>query len=667
MLIVFLVILVDFKCSAKEAGALKLSRDSSSYDLQKYLQVIEIDVDSIQISELLPGRVNNWQSLGTTTPNKIYWGKVSLYSTDSSDINYVLEFGLNSYIDLYVVSKGLVISYQQSGELVPIEQKILNYDRRSCLFGLTIPAKSEVDVYFKIRSALQQLPNIDPKITLAMHWHQTASNKWSLQWMYQGFLGAFVICSLAIFFLEREKIYIYFFTYAFSLSLYLAWYSGILHVMMPFDYPLFNSYFMLIGGLIPICYMLFIESLITSSSSEVNLKRLIQIALKISMAIAILIIFIYGFTLDRKLVLLILYNVIIAQVVFGLYLLVKLYLTKQIINRLLVFGSFIFMIVVLSALIGEYYFHHPGALYYIQLGSILELIIFSVAIGYRIKIITWERKKTHALAILQYEKNEALQKELNDQLGETITRKELELEQKNIVLNNTIKELQISNKGLNDFAHVVSHDLKAPLRGIHSLTKFLTEDHGENLNKDAKNLISLITKRISKMDFLINGVLGYSRISNKKQEHSDLDTNQLVKETIELLEIPSKINIEITGVLPVIHADSVQIQQVFQNLIGNSIKFIGQNKGKVEISHKENQSQWEFTIRDNGPGIDSKHFERIFGIFQTLYPSEDELISSGVGLAIVKKIIELHGGEIKVISELGSFTEFRFIIPKTEK
>jgi len=668
MLIVLLVFTIDFKCPAYEVGPLIVSQDIISYDLQTYCKVLEIGIDSLQISQLLPGRNDNWQTLGTTMPNKIYWGKMSLHNTDSSDVNYILEFGFNSYIDLYIVNKGIVVSHQQSGELMPVKLKTLNYNRTSCLFMLTVPAKSEIDIYFKIRSSLQQPPNINPKITLAPQWYQRASNEWSLQWMYQGFLWAFIICSMAVFFIEKEKIYLYFFLYTFSLSILLAWYSGILHVLMPSDYPLLNSCFMLVGGLIPIYYLLFIKSLITSSKNESNkLEKLIEIAIIIFTVIAALIVLLYITTFDRKLTLQILYNVVIAQAIFGIYILVRLYITKKLINRLLVLGSFLFMITSISAIIGEYYFHRSGALNYVQLGSILELIVFSIAIGYRIKIINWKRKKTHALAILQYEKNEALQKELNDQLGETITRKELELQQKNVVLNNTIKELQISNKGLNDFAHVVSHDLKAPLRGIHSLTEFLTEDHGNDLSKDAKNLITLISKRIKKMDFLINGILKYSKISNQKHEYGDIDVNQLVTETIDLLAPTSQIKVKITSKLPVIAADAIQLQQVFQNLIGNSIKFIGKNKGKVEISHSESESHWKFSIKDNGPGIDAKHFERIFGIFQTLHPNGDELINSGVGLAIVKKIIELHGGEIKVISELDIFTEFRFTISKTLK
>jgi signal transduction histidine kinase len=598
MILFLLIVPIDSMSSALKVNSLNVHQDSITYDLQSPCLILEIYTDSLKMAGILSDSDHHWAPLGKTTSNDIYWGKMSLNNTDSININYLLEFGLNSYMDLYVVNNGLIISHQQSGELVLSGVKTPHYKLEGSLFRLSIPAQQAASIYFKVRNTLQQLPNIDPKITLATKWHQVPSTKWPLQWMYQGFLWAFIICSLAVFFLEKDKIYLYFIVFISSLSVYLVWYSGVLYTLMPSDFSLFNSYFILVGALIPICHLLFTESVISYSDSGINLKKITQIAIKASSVIAAMTMLIYIFTSDRQLIMLIYYNVLIALSIFGFYLLIKLYFTEHIINKLLAFGSFIFMTLGISALIAEYNFNHPGAIYFIELGSVLEFVICSFAIGYRIKAMNWKRKKTHAMAILHYEKNQILQKNINNQLGQTITRKELELKQKNLELKNTIKELTTS------------------------------------------------------------------RLSNNRQHYTYTDVNALVIDTIELLDPPSDVNVKISSKLPIIAADSVHLQQVFQNLIDNSIKFMDPQKGEVEISHLECESFWEFSVKDNGPGIESKHLETILEIFHTLNPKEVDAKNTMIGLAIVRKIVELHGGEVTVISAPYICTEFRFTVSK---
>ena len=235
-----------------------------------------------------------------------------------------------------------------------------------------------------------------------------------------------------------------------------------------------------------------------------------------------------------------------------------------------------------------------------------------------------------------------------------------ELEQR--VLKRTA-ELEAANKELKDFSYVVSHDLKAPLRAIGQLATWISEDYAPAFDEQGKEQMKLLTGRVKRMDALINGVLQYSRIGRVKGEETQTDLNTLVRDVIELIALPDHIQVTIENELPVIICDKTRMEQVFQNLLSNAIKFMDKPEGEVGIRCVDEDTHWKFSVADNGPGIDEKYHEKIFRIFQTLTP-RDEYESTGVGLSIVKKIVEFYGGRIWVESEPGSGTTFFFALPK---
>jgi light-regulated signal transduction histidine kinase (bacteriophytochrome) len=212
---------------------------------------------------------------------------------------------------------------------------------------------------------------------------------------------------------------------------------------------------------------------------------------------------------------------------------------------------------------------------------------------------------------------------------------------------------------------VVSHDLKAPLRAISQLTHWISEDYTEALDREGREMMDLILKRVKRMDGLIEGVLSYSRIGRIKERTVALDLNILVDEIIESAMAPSHVRVKIDGDLPVVQRDPIRMQQVFQNLIDNAITYMDKPEGLVRIGCEDEGMQWKFSIADNGPGIDRQYHEKIFQIFQTLTP-RDEHESSGVGLTLVKKIIEQYDGSIWVVSEQGNGSTFYFTLPKRE-
>lgn len=225
-------------------------------------------------------------------------------------------------------------------------------------------------------------------------------------------------------------------------------------------------------------------------------------------------------------------------------------------------------------------------------------------------------------------------------------------------------ELQAVNQQLQQFAYIVSHDLKAPLRGMMSITSWLASDYEAHLDDEGRQMLSLLNNRARRMDAMINGILEYSRLA-KPVPLKALDLNALVSETIEELGATTAHSISIETPLPIIIGDSTRMREVFQNLIDNAIKYMDKPAGIVVVGCQRKDNAWQFSVRDNGPGIEKQHFERIFQMFQTLHP-RDVIESTGIGLTIVKRIVELYGGKIWLESTLGSGSTFYFTLPITE-
>ncbi len=239
-----------------------------------------------------------------------------------------------------------------------------------------------------------------------------------------------------------------------------------------------------------------------------------------------------------------------------------------------------------------------------------------------------------------------------------LERKEFQAKQEQL-----LKEVQSANQDLKEFAYIVSHDLKAPLRGIQSLADWLMKDYQDCLEENGKEMLELMQKRVKRMNDLIEGVLQYSRVGRIKEEKVEINLQELVTEISDSIVPSEKISVIIKKPLPTIIFEKTRIKQLFQNLISNGVKYINKNPGKIEIDYLDKNNFWEFQIRDNGCGILEKDFQTIFQIFQTL-TSFEKSDSTGIGLTIVKKIVEMYGGKIWVTSELEKGSTFYFTLPK---
>jgi signal transduction histidine kinase len=223
-------------------------------------------------------------------------------------------------------------------------------------------------------------------------------------------------------------------------------------------------------------------------------------------------------------------------------------------------------------------------------------------------------------------------------------------------LDKNIHELKNRNSELNKFAYVVSHDLKAPIRGIHNVVSWIEEDLQDELSPELKRYLKIIPQKTKRMEALINGLLDFARL-NVKASPEYIDTNAMVHEIADSI-VPRNFKLEI-GVLPNLFTERIKLEQVFTNLISNAVKYTQHDKGLIQISCQTFMHFHEFSVKDNGIGIAREYHQKIFEIFQTLREQNEEE-STGVGLAIVKKIIDDQQEYITLKSELGKGTEFIF-------
>ncbi len=254
--------------------------------------------------------------------------------------------------------------------------------------------------------------------------------------------------------------------------------------------------------------------------------------------------------------------------------------------------------------------------------------------------------------------------ELNDEITERKKAEEA-MERLNEDLKTTVAELTVANRNLVDFAHIAAHDLKEPLRIITLLADCLLEDYVDKLEEQGKAQIESLSARARKMGLLINGILQYSKLGPVINGEKSVNLNEVVAEAICNIAPPKNIEITKENDFPTVVYDETQMIQVFQNLIGNSIKYMDKPQGKIKITCVREKGFWKFSVADNGCGIEKQYYNKIFQIFQTL-ARRDDVKGTGIGLSLVRKIVEMYNGKIWIQSTPGQGSTFFFTLPIQE-
>jgi signal transduction histidine kinase len=231
-------------------------------------------------------------------------------------------------------------------------------------------------------------------------------------------------------------------------------------------------------------------------------------------------------------------------------------------------------------------------------------------------------------------------------------------------LASTVKKLTISNSELQEFTRVAAHDLQTPLRAIGILSDWISEDYANRFNEQGCQNTKLLQGRAERMSRLLNAMIQYSELSLIGRKHENLDLNGLVSKVISEIDPPENIEVTIENELPVVTGVRKFMEELFENLISNAIRYMDKPQGYIKISCCEEDGKWKFSVSDNGPGIEEKYHEKVFKIFQIL-SLRDETENIGIGLSIVKKIVELYDGKVWIESQVGQGSTFLFTFPKS--
>jgi len=233
-------------------------------------------------------------------------------------------------------------------------------------------------------------------------------------------------------------------------------------------------------------------------------------------------------------------------------------------------------------------------------------------------------------------------------------------------LESTIQQLSQANRELKEFAYVAAHDLKSPVRAIGSLAGMISSDCRDILNEQSKKHLDMLVQRTERMNEFINGILKYAAFGHETVQKEKIDISDVVKEAINQVVAPKEtVEVIIEDDLPIVIGQRAHMTQIFQNLLDNAVKYMDKPKGLIKIGCVEKDNFWKFSVADNGPGIEEKYFDKIFQIFQTLN-RRDSVEATGIGLSLVRKIVELYGGKVWVESKPGQGSTFYFTLPRQE-
>jgi signal transduction histidine kinase len=291
-----------------------------------------------------------------------------------------------------------------------------------------------------------------------------------------------------------------------------------------------------------------------------------------------------------------------------------------------------------------------------------SLTALSIIIGFVIAIFLASHISARILSMVKMSNSIAAgnyQVQVKDKGNDELSKLSNSLNHMSVVLSENISLLKRKNEELDQFAHIVSHDLKAPLRGIDNVISWIEEDHGSEVPPKVTEYLQLIKGRLNRSESLIQGILSYARIGKEVETNEEIDLRVMVAELLENLPSKQGLKISVSNHLPVVITERFPLMQVFSNLISNAIKYHNKPTGEIKIYSEEKADHYVFFVEDDGPGIEKTYHDKIFVIFQTLQ-ERDSFESTGVGLAIVKKILDARKEQIMIKSEPGKGSVFSF-------
>lgn len=604
---------------------------NQEYSLGHLLLIKEDITKSISIDSLANdlGR-QDFDKYDPSTPLKSftnYWFSFHVKNNTGYDQHLILD--LNKSVD--VISTEIYMLDESEIKPIGVVHKKINHQQlgnqvgRGDTLHFHIPNGKVCEVIINLNSNYDINPKPDFRLFTTTGWQSNISHQNLIQGVFQGLVVMLMIASLFLFFSVRDYTFLlYFGTVLFSSFYFLQSYDFL------GSHPFFEFLWTPSLYLSITFNFLFVRRFIHDAGVFKKFEKALLMAAwftGLNAVIYTIVYFISYYLLlqfnNYFLFLYLAFNFLVFLLLLGI---------RNRPVRILVIGSLIYSIACILS-ISSTIIDKKDML---QSGFLIQQIVFALAMSEKIRL---DRKKANLI--------------LEDKVQERT--KELAAKQ---------EKIELQNNELQEFAYITSHDLKAPLRGIGTIAAWLESDFYDKFDDAGKENMRLLINRAKKMELLIDDILNYSKIGRKQEPVVAIDLQDMIDESIELLDIPDFIRVVSENKLPVIQGRKTQLRQVLQNLISNSIKYMDKDEGTIQIGASLENDHVKVWVRDNGQGIDKKYFNKIFKMFQTL-SNEETYESTGVGLAIVKKIIELNKGEVWIESEVGIGTNVIFTLPQS--
>ena len=600
------------------------------------------------------------------TNDEIYhWIKFKIANNNTHDT--YLDFFVPSVdsIVLYTIEDKKIVETQQSGAFVAQKQNALKAN--NIIFSLK---KSDKTIEYYLKVKMRWLDDLKPRIGTYRFLFESYHHQDLIFGSLFGLVFVFIIYNLFVFFQLREKVYLYYSLYLFSVSTFIFQYHNFVTEFLFPNTPSSYDYLMVSIGLSGIFGALFAINFFETKKNVPKLHRLYIGFLVVNIAYTL-----FALTGNIKWSIILAYPLTPTETVLIIITSIILWRQGNPTAKFYLFGWLALtfgLAVYLLQKLGKLPYNDYTA-YALPIGVAVEAIILSLAIVHRFKIMKQNSDETTKQSLLVLKENEELVKEKNRLLEQTV-------EEQNSIIQSALQKfyegeeklkeyalrLEKSNKELTDFAHIASHDLKAPIRGIMSFSQLFERRNAAKFDDIDREYFDFIKANAKQSARLIDDVLSYSKIDKNLGEAENVDLNTCLY-TIELnlknLMQDKKAEL-IFEYLPTIKSHSSLINQLFRNLIANGIKYNTSEIPTIHISCKTNpQGHLVYAIKDNGIGIAAENHELVFSMFRRLH-TQAEYEGSGIGLAFCARIVNTYGGKIWVESEEGKGTTIFFTLPQ---
>jgi two-component system, NtrC family, sensor kinase len=600
------------------------------------------------------------------TNNEFYhWIKFKVTNNSTHDTYLDLMVPSVDSVILYTIEDKKIIETQQSGAFVVQKQNALNAN--NIIFSIK---KSDKTLEYYLKVKMRWLDDLKPRIGTYRFLFESYHRQDLFFGSIIGLVLVFIIYNLFVFFQLKEKVYLYYSLYLFSVSTFMFQYHNFVTEFIVPNTPSFYDYLMVSIGLSGIFGALFAINFFETKKNVPRLHRFYIGFLIVNIAYTL-----FALTGNIKWSILLAYPMTPTETILIIVTSIILWREGNPTAKFYLFGWLALtlgLVVFLLQKLGKLPYNDYTA-YAFPIGVAVEAIVLSLAIVHRFKIMKENADEVTKKSLMVLKENEELVKEKNRLLEQTV-------EEQNSIIQSALQRfydseeklqeyalrLEKSNKELTDFAHIASHDLKAPIRGIMSFSQLFERRNAAKFDDVDREYFNFIKSNAKQSARLIDDVLSYSKIDKNLGEPENIDLNTclyMIELTLKNLMQDKKAEI-IFQYLPTLRGHSSLINQLFRNLIANGIKYNESTTPTVIITCKENKhGHLVYAIKDNGIGIAPENKELVFAMFRRLH-TQAEYEGSGIGLAFCSRIVDTYGGQIWIESEEGNGTTFFFTLPK---